>query len=72
MTEDRLLTTKETMEIASIGRTTLWKRVKEGAFPQPVPVSSNSNRWLHSEVMAWIEGLRKLRDSEDKDEAEAA
>lgn len=63
MIEDRLLTTKEVLEMVKIGRTTLWRMVKECRFPKPLMISMSSNRWSNNEIIEWIEELKKKRDS---------
>lgn len=41
---------------------TLWRRVKENNFPQPVHLGGRSIGWLQSEVHAWIKARAGLRD----------
>jgi len=41
---------------------TLWRRVKEKNFPQPVHLGGRSIGWLQSEVCAWIKARVELRD----------
>lgn len=34
--------------------TTLWRRVKQGTFPQPIKLSVNVTAWRVEEVREWI------------------
>lgn len=36
-------------------RTTIWRKVKEGAFPRPVKLSSDITAWRVADVRAWID-----------------
>ena len=54
----RLLTAAEVLKLTGYkSRTTLWRRVKAGAFPAPVALSSHATRWNSEEVDAWMRGL---------------
>ena len=47
------LTTKETMTLAQTSRTTMYKQIKEGKFPQPIKIGKKS-LWIKSEINDWI------------------
>ena len=52
---DRLLSEKEILNrVIPWGRTTLWRKVREGKFPAPRALSSNRKAWLESEISDWI------------------
>ena len=54
---DRLLAEKEILDrIVPWGRTTLWRKVRQGKFPAPRAVSENRKAWLESEISDWISG----------------
>jgi prophage regulatory protein len=36
------------------GRSTLYKRVKEGTFPSPIELGLRARAWIGSEVDEWI------------------
>ena len=46
----RLLQTKQVLDLMGFTRVTLWRRVRDGQFPRPVKVGTNSNRWYEDEV----------------------
>ena len=37
-----------------IGRTTLWRKVKDGNFPKPVKVTDRITAWSMGTVRAWL------------------
>ncbi|WP_419606562.1 helix-turn-helix transcriptional regulator [Thiolapillus sp.] len=47
------LTTKETMTLAQTSRTTMYKQIKEGKFPQPIKIGKKS-LWIENEIKDWI------------------
>ena len=40
--------------ILPISRATLWRKVKDGTFPQPVKLSEHTTAWPTKEVCKWI------------------
>lgn len=47
---EHLLSEKAVLRLLSIGRTTLWRKVRRGYFPPPREVSTGRKAWLASEV----------------------
>jgi len=41
---------------------TLWRRVKDKSFPQPISLGGRSVGWLESEVNEWIKARAALRN----------
>src|SRR5687768_2664447 len=37
-----------------LGRSTIYKRVRDGSFPAPIKTGTRSVAWLSNEVEAWI------------------
>jgi len=62
-----LISIREVCSITSFSRSTLWKKVKEGAFPKPVSLSDDGIRkaFVSDEVQAWIDDRISLRDQKD-------
>ena len=57
----RIVRQAEVTEMTGLSRTTIWRRVGDGSFPQPVrlgPEGSGAVGWLHHEVQDWLGGLR--------------
>ena len=38
---------------------TLYRRIQDGTFPQPVELGPNSVGWIEEEVDAWIKSRRR-------------
>ena len=45
-------------DLASLGivgsYTTLWRWLKKGEFPQPIPMPGNRKRWMGREILTWL------------------
>ena len=53
----RLLTTPELLHFLQISRTTLWRHMKDPAFPRPVQVGVGRRklfRWDQNELRRWL------------------
>jgi len=50
----RIIRTTEVLEIVSISRSTLWRKVQSGEFPAPVELGSNSSGYFEHEVLEWL------------------
>ncbi len=51
--------------ITTLSRTSVWRRVSDGSFPQPVKLGGTVRRaWFEDEVMAWIERCAAARGGE--------
>ena len=57
LVSDRLLTRAEVEARTGLGRSALYRAMREGRFPEPLRVGPKSVRWLLSEVEQWIAGL---------------
>ena len=51
MTEKLLLKQSEVLELLSISKTTLFRWRKEGQFPEPIQLGSNTVRYKTQEVL---------------------
>jgi prophage regulatory protein len=52
---DRMLRIAEVLRITGVSAATIWRWVKESAFPAPVRLGANSVAWKESDVCAWLE-----------------
>jgi prophage regulatory protein len=41
--------------------TTLWRRVRDGSFPQPIRISPGRVAWRESDIEAWITARAEAR-----------
>ncbi|MFW2178510.1 MULTISPECIES: helix-turn-helix transcriptional regulator [unclassified Moraxella] len=48
---------KQILQLVPIGKTTLYKLVKQGKFPQPIKLGENTTVWRNAEVLAWLDNL---------------
>ena len=53
-TLDRILRDSELNAICGNSRTTRWRLIKEGKFPQPLQIGARSVGWRESDVRAWL------------------
>lgn len=53
----RLLKLAEVQQRTSLGRSTIYRMLDKGTFPQPMQVSGSMVRWREQDVEGWIEAL---------------
>ena len=51
---DRLLRRREVEARTGISRTTIYRLMREGKFPEPLKVSVKAVRWPESEIEDWM------------------
>jgi len=56
---DRLIKKAELLELVSASYPTIWRWMRDGAFPRPVILGPNRVAWRESEVREWLEGLAR-------------
>jgi prophage regulatory protein len=44
----------QVLEVVPFSQATLWRRAKEGTFPEPIKLSARVTCWKVSEVRAWM------------------
>ncbi|MFC3725937.1 AlpA family transcriptional regulator [Neoaquamicrobium sediminum] len=55
---------REAVESATgLPRSTLYHFMKLGDFPKPVPIGGRAVGWLSSDIDAWIQSRREMRDN---------
>ena len=54
MEQDRLLTRFEVEARCRIARTTIYRLMRAGQFPEPIKIGPRAVRWPQSEIEAWI------------------
>lgn len=50
----KLYTMKEVCGLLKKSRTTLWRWIRLGHFPQPLKIGPNSLAWTEDQVTQWI------------------
>ena len=54
MIDDRFLTRAEVEQRFSIARSTIYRLMRSGAFPEPIRVGPRAVRWRASDLDAWL------------------
>ena len=54
---DRLLRREEVEARCGIARSTIYRLMNEGLFPQPLRIGGRTVRWLESEIIVWLASL---------------
>ena len=52
-----LITARETVELVSLSRVSLWRMAKTGRFPSPCDLGNGKIRWREDEVRDWLSKL---------------
>lgn len=60
---DAILRLPEVIARSGLSRSTIYKRLNLGEFPQPVPLGDRAVGWLESEVQQWIDERIQRRDA---------
>lgn len=47
-----------------LGYTTIFKMIREGHFPAPIPLGPKAVGWRSDEVQAWIDARTRERDGQ--------
>jgi prophage regulatory protein len=61
--DDRLLPIDAVIQLAGIGKTMIYRKVREGTFPTPCKPGGCSTRWSEREVKAWRDVLLAARNA---------
>lgn len=54
----RLVRAAEVYNRTALSRASVWRRVRDGSFPQPVTLGYNRIAWVESDIEAWINSQR--------------
>lgn len=57
MAECALLDVNEVSRRTALSRTTIWRKRREGTFPEPLRLSEQCVRWRSDHIENWINGL---------------
>ena len=52
--QNRLLTLADVIMSTGLSRSSIYRSMSEGGFPRPIKLGQRSNRWLSSELNAWL------------------
>lgn len=65
---DRLLRRSEVEARVGLGRTSIYRLMRQGRFPEPLKVGPKAVRWPESEIEAWL-AARPRASGEAADQA---
>ena len=73
MQDHQMLRPTEVMARTGLSRTTIWRKVKDGSFPNPLVLGKNSIGWPAQTITDWLESReRRSYSAESSAQAEAA
>ena len=53
-TTDRLLHLSEVLSRTALGRSSIYRMMRDGSFPEPLKVGVRPVRWRESEIEGWL------------------
>lgn len=57
---DRLVKISEVMDMTGLGRTMIYRLMRESDFPKQYKPGGYSSRWSENEVRKWIDAARRM------------
>ena len=60
---DRLLRLPQVLDITGLGKTMIYRLIRQGTFPQPFKPGGHASRWSEAEIRDWREKVREQRGS---------
>ncbi len=51
---DRIVRLKTVLDRTGLSRSTVYRKIRDGTFPRPIPISINGAGWRESEINRWI------------------
>ena len=51
---DRLLPFKRVLEVTSLSRATLYRKVADGSFPAPLKIGKSRVAWREKDIVDWL------------------
>ncbi|MFK0088738.1 helix-turn-helix transcriptional regulator [Pseudomonas sp. NPDC090755] len=63
---DRFMRIDEVIHVTGLARNTIYRRMREGTFPQQIRLGPNSVAWLQSSISEWMSSLVVAASSVDR------
>ena len=57
--DEKLVRVKDVLQITGMSRSTIWRLVNSGDFPQPFRLGPRMNAWHEREIHDWIKSRRE-------------
>ena len=54
MSEERMLRLRSVVSMTGLSKSTLYRLIKQGRFPQPLRLTQRAVRWRREEVDEWL------------------
>jgi len=51
----KLVRLPDVKEITGLSRSSVYAKIADGSFPQPIPIGKRAVAWIEGEVQDWIE-----------------
>ncbi len=61
--KSRLLRRREVESITGLSRSTIYSKISDGDFPQPVNIGSRAVAWIEREIDDWMQARIAERDA---------
>lgn len=58
----RLIPISEVVNLTSLGRSTIYRYIKDKRFPKQVNLGIKNSAWVEAEIFEWIEERVRARD----------
>jgi prophage regulatory protein len=55
MSLETIIRIKELLIVLAVSRATLWRWIRDGAFPAPLRLGTFARGWKRSDIQAWID-----------------
>ena len=50
----KVLRLPDVLERVGLSKSTLWRLINDGEFPEPIKLGPRASGWIEEEVVAWI------------------
>jgi len=58
----RYIRFKELRKLIPLGRTTIWRMMREGHFPQSRRIGKTAMAWIENEIEVWMKERARVRE----------
>jgi prophage regulatory protein len=55
----KIIRFKQLKTIVPLSRSSIWRRIQNGSFPNPISLGGKAVGWLESDILSWIEQQQK-------------
>ena len=62
----RVLRLPDVVERVRLSKSTIWRLINDGAFPEPIRLGPRATGWLEEEIDAWIKSRSRAVNREQE------